>query len=34
VGIVRAEIDLERAAAVRRQIPSLANRVPAAYDLG
>jgi predicted amidohydrolase len=34
VGIVRATIDLERSAAVRRQIPSLANRRPTAYDLG
>jgi len=34
VGIVRAEIDPGRVAAVRRQIPSLANRRPAAYDLG
>ncbi len=31
VGIVRAEIDLDRVAAVRRQIPSLANRRPEAY---
>jgi predicted amidohydrolase len=34
VGILRAEIDPDRPAAVRRQIPSLANRRPAAYDLG
>jgi predicted amidohydrolase len=34
VGIVRAEIDPDRVAAVRRQIPSLANRRPATYDLG
>jgi len=34
VGIVRAEIDPDRAAAVRRQIPSLRNRRPAAYELG
>jgi predicted amidohydrolase len=33
VGIVRAQIDPERVAAVRRQIPSLANRQPAAYEL-
>ncbi len=31
VGIMRAELDLERVAAVRRQIPVLANRRPAAY---
>lgn len=34
VGIVRAEIDLGRPAAVRRQIPSLDNRRPGTYDLG
>jgi predicted amidohydrolase len=33
VGIIRAEIDPERALAVRRQIPSLANRRPETYDL-
>ena len=32
VGIVRAEIDPDRVAIVRRQIPSLTNRRPAAYD--
>jgi predicted amidohydrolase len=31
VGIVRAEIDTDRVAAVRRQIPALANRRPEAY---
>lgn len=31
VGIIRAEIDAERVAAVRRQIPALANRRPEAY---
>ncbi len=31
VGIIRAELDLDRVAAVRRQIPVLANRRPAAY---
>jgi predicted amidohydrolase len=31
VGIVRAELDLDRVAAVRRQIPVLANRRPEAY---
>lgn len=31
VGIIRAEIDTERVAAVRRQIPALANRRPEAY---
>jgi predicted amidohydrolase len=34
VGVVRAEIDPDRAATVRRQIPSLANRRPEAYELG
>jgi predicted amidohydrolase len=34
VGIIRAEIDTERVAAVRRQIPSLANRRPGSYRLG
>ncbi len=34
VGIVRAEIDMDRVTAVRRQIPSLANRRPAFYQLG
>jgi predicted amidohydrolase len=31
VGIIRAELDLERVAAVRRQIPALANRRPEVY---
>ena len=31
VGIVRAELDLERVASIRRQIPVLANRRPDAY---
>ncbi|MBA2372778.1 MAG: carbon-nitrogen hydrolase family protein [Chloroflexi bacterium] len=31
VGILRAELDLDRVTAVRRQIPVLANRRPAAY---
>lgn len=31
VGIIHAVVDTERVAAVRRQIPSLANRRPAAY---
>jgi hypothetical protein len=31
VEIVTAELDTERVAAVRRQIPALANRRPAAY---
>ncbi len=30
-GIITAEVDLERLADVRRQIPSLANRQPQAY---
>jgi predicted amidohydrolase len=34
VGIVHAEIDTDRVAAVRRQIPALANRRPASYRLG
>ncbi|MGP1673961.1 MAG: nitrilase-related carbon-nitrogen hydrolase [Candidatus Limnocylindrales bacterium] len=33
VGIIRADIDMDRVAAVRRQIPSLANRRPEAYRL-
>ena len=31
VGIIRAELDLERVASIRRQIPVLANRRPDAY---
>ena len=34
VAIIRAELDIDRVAAVRRQIPSLANRRPDAYALG
>ena len=34
VTILRADLDLSRVAAVRRQIPSLANRRPATYRLG
>lgn len=34
VGIVAAEIETDRVAAVRRQIPVLANRRPGAYRLG
>ena len=34
VSILRAELDIDRVAAVRRQIPSLANRRPDAYALG
>ena len=34
VGIIRAEIATDRAAAIRRQIPSLANRRPETYELG
>ena len=34
VGIVHAVIDTDRVAAVRRQIPSLANRRPETYGLG
>ena len=33
VGIVRADVETDRVAAVRRQIPSLANRRPEAYRL-
>jgi deaminated glutathione amidase len=33
VGIVHAELDIDRVAAVRRQIPSLANRRPDTYEL-
>jgi predicted amidohydrolase len=32
VGIVRAELDLERVASIRRQIPVLGNRRPEAYQ--
>ncbi len=31
VGIVRADVQTDRVAAVRRQIPALANRRPAAH---
>ena len=31
VGIIRADVETDRVAAVRRQIPVLANRRPAAY---
>jgi predicted amidohydrolase len=34
VAIVRAELDLDRVDAIRRQIPVLANRRPDAYQLG
>jgi deaminated glutathione amidase len=34
VGIVHANVETDRVAAVRRQIPSLANRRPEAYRLG
>ncbi len=34
VGILRADVETDRVAAVRRQIPSLANRRPEAYRLG
>ncbi len=34
VSIVRAELDIDRVAAVRRQIPALANRRPDTYDRG
>ena len=34
VSIVRAELEIDRVAAVRRQIPALANRRPDAYRLG
>ncbi len=33
VGIVRADVETDRVAAVRRQIPSLANRRPESYRL-
>ncbi len=33
VGIIRAELDLDRVAAVRRQIPALANRRPETYSV-
>jgi predicted amidohydrolase len=33
VGIVRAELDTARVASIRRQIPVLANRRPATYDV-
>jgi predicted amidohydrolase len=33
VGIIRAELDLERVAALRHQIPVLANRRPDAYEM-
>jgi predicted amidohydrolase len=33
VGIIRADVETDRVAAVRRQIPSLANRRPSAYRL-
>ncbi len=32
VGIVRADLDLDRVAAVRRQIPALSNRRPEVYE--
>jgi predicted amidohydrolase len=34
VGIVRADVETDRVAAVRRQIPSLANRRSNTYQLG
>ncbi len=34
VGIIRADIETDRVAAVRRQIPVLSNRRPGAYDPG
>jgi deaminated glutathione amidase len=34
VGIIRADVETDRVAAVRRQIPSLANRRPSTYRLG
>jgi deaminated glutathione amidase len=34
VGIIRAEVETDRVAAVRRQIPSLANTRPSAYRMG
>jgi predicted amidohydrolase len=33
-GIVRANLDLDRVTSIRRQIPALANRRPAAYRTG
>ena len=33
VGIVRADLDLQRVADLRRQVPVLANRRPEAYRL-
>jgi predicted amidohydrolase len=33
VGIVHAELDMDRVDAVRRQIPALANRRPEAYGI-
>ncbi len=33
VGIIRVDLDLERVAAIRRQIPSLANRRPDTYEV-
>ena len=32
VGIVRADLDLDRVAALRRQIPALSNRRPEVYE--
>lgn len=34
VGIIRADVETDRVAAVRRQIPALANRRPEAYGMG
>src|SRR4029078_3019733 len=34
VGIIRADVETDRVAAVRRQIPSLTNRRPSTYRLG
>jgi len=34
VGIIRADVETDRLAAVRRQIPSLTNRRPSTYRLG
>ncbi len=34
IGIIRADLDLDRVAALRRQIPVLANRRPGVYDPG
>ena len=34
VGMIRADVETDRVAAVRHQIPSLANRRPSAYRLG